>query len=224
MVRLAVRAVAGLAVLAFLAEGPGHAKADFIIYSNFGPGQTYEPGFYSVSGGGGGNFPNGFALAESFHPTVNSLFSSVALPLTLVPGFNGGNTNAFTVSLMSDAGGHPGTTLESFSITGVPLYPNSAIEKFTSKINTLLNAGTTYWIAVFPGAADTFGGWSIKSTGATGISKTGNDGVTWSAYTDTSAAFEVDGLKIVPEPASLTMLGIGTLSLLGFAWKRKHTA
>src|SRR4051812_32159487 len=97
-------ALAAVIVLVGMTET---ARAGYIIYSDFGPGQAYDKStYYSVSGGGGGSFPFGFALAESFTPTYNFLFDSVELPLGLaIPG----TTNSFTVSLMSDTGGHPGT-------------------------------------------------------------------------------------------------------------------
>jgi len=204
----------------------GHArevKADSIIYSNLGPGETHDQhDYYSVSGGGQ-DFVNGFgaALAESFTPTSNFVFSSMELALGLVPG-GLPITNAFTVKLMSDDAGHPGSTLEAFSITGLPVYPSSGIEQFTSTIHTPLSEGTTYWVAAFPVAGDSYGGWYLNATGAAGISKIGNDGVTWTAYTDPSAAFEVDG-QAVPEPATLTLVGIGTLGLLGYARRRRKT-
>jgi hypothetical protein len=83
MGRLTVRMAVGLVVLGFLIGETGQARAD-IIYSNFGPGQSYSPGGYSVTGGvlGGSGPPTGFgfAIAESFAPWVNFLFSSVKLP------------------------------------------------------------------------------------------------------------------------------------------------
>jgi hypothetical protein len=103
------------------------AKADRTIFSNFGPGQSYLPDYYSVSGGGGGPRPPtgyGFAIAESFVPTANFSFTSVTLPMGITPD-NGVDlppgANAFTISLMSDQVGHPGSMLEIFSVTNVPL-------------------------------------------------------------------------------------------------------
>jgi hypothetical protein len=160
----------------------------------------------------------GFAIAESFTPTSNFLFTSVELPMGIISG-----PNSFTVSLMSDTGGHPGTALESFALTGVPFYTNPAIEQFTSSIHTQLNEGTTYWIAAIPNERDTAGGWFINSTGATGVSKTGNDGVTWSAFADTaSAAFEVDGTLLTPEPSTLTVATVvGLCSLVCCAIRKR---
>src|SRR5438105_2086796 len=75
------------------------AKAEYVIYSNLGTGQTFQQGYYSVSGAGGGSpgppVGYGHAVAESFTPLANYLFSSVELLLGIVQG-----TNAFTVSLM----------------------------------------------------------------------------------------------------------------------------
>jgi hypothetical protein len=63
------------AALGLLFGWMGQANADLTtIYSDFGPGQTYLPDYYSVSGGAPGDaLPTGYgaALAESFIPTSN---------------------------------------------------------------------------------------------------------------------------------------------------------
>jgi hypothetical protein len=111
------RVLAPLAALAAALSLAVPARAG-VVYSNFGTGQTaYSQGYYGFNGGGDGSgnlSPGdyGFAVAESFTPTGNYRFSSVELALAYLFG-----TNAFTVSLMSDAGGHPGTVLESFSVS-----------------------------------------------------------------------------------------------------------
>jgi hypothetical protein len=216
MKRLAFRAVAAAMVLCgFVAT----ARADFVIYSDLGPGQSYGPGYYSIAGAGGAQY-GGAAQAQSFTPTDNFVFTQVLVALTYFQG-----TNLFTISLMSDESGHPGTTLESFSATGVAEYPSATLETFTSATNTMLTKGTTYWIGVFPGEIDLAGGWVINSTGATGYSRVGNahgDGTqNWASYAGPSAAFEVRGVP-VPEPASLAMLGTGAIILIGCAWWRRQ--
>jgi hypothetical protein len=210
-----------LATVTLIFASTRPAVADFVVYSDFGPGQTYGTGYYSISGGGSdpGPVPGyGFALAQSFVPTSNFLFTSVELALTDIVG-----TNAITVSLMSDAGGHPGTILESFSVTGLTRYPGSVLETLVSTTNTPLNAGTTYWIAAMPVSLDTAAGWMINSTGATGRSRTVNDYVTWVALAEDSAAFEVTGVQVtsVPEPSSLTLLSIGAAALAAWRWGRR---
>jgi hypothetical protein len=142
----------------------------------------------------------------------------------MVPLHYNEGVNSFTINLMSDASGHPGNILESFLVTGVPPYPGSAIETGTSIINTPLNAGTTYWIAVMPNDRTTAGGWIMNPTGAMGWSMTENDGVTWDAKTGPSPALEVNGVLVnsVPEPSTIGVLGIGLVTL--GVWRRARLA
>jgi hypothetical protein len=200
-----------LLALAALFWLPEKARADFVIYSNFGPGQTYSAGGYSVSGLGMTVLPPkgfGAAIASSFTPTRNFLFDSVELPLVWFSG-----TNSFIVALMSDAGGRPGTILESFAADGLPPFANPAIDSFISTTHAPLNAGTTYWIVAMPVAGDTAGFWLANTTGATGYSRTANDSLTWQPQLAASPAFEVDGMP-VPAPPSLVLAALGAILLL----------
>jgi hypothetical protein len=151
----------------------------------------------------------------SFTPTGNFTFTSVELPLT----FSGTGTNSFIVSLMTDAGGHPGLFLESFSATNLPPGNNPALDTFVSVTNTPLIAGTTYWVVAMPVAQDSEGGWLINNTGAQGYSRTANDSLTWLPQIGDSPALEVDGasVSVVPEPASLQLLVLGFAGL-GTGW------
>jgi hypothetical protein len=215
-----MKCIALLAAVAVLCGSAGAARAD-MIYSNFGPGQTYSLTGYSVSGGVSGSPgpPNGFgfAIAESFTPSGDFLFGSAELPLVYLSG-----PNDFTVALMTDAGGQPGTILESFSLTDAPPYSSPGVSTFVSTTNTPLDAGTTYWIVAIPGDRNTAGYWLANSTGPTGFMRTGNDGVTWSTDPQASPALEVDGTPVapVPEPPSFALLGVGLAALAAWRWVR----
>ena len=123
---------------------------------------------------------SGLPLAEAFIPASNFLFSSVTLPMGNAPG-NG--PNAYTVSLMSDANGHPGAALESFSSYQRPTLHQSRTRAVHFDREHPAQRRTP-WIAVFPQFRDTAGVWFINSTGAIGLSRVWNDGVTWTASSD----------------------------------------
>jgi hypothetical protein len=154
--------------------------------------------------------PNGFgsAVAMSFTPTANFTFGSVELPLEY-----GGGTNSFIVSLMTDAGGHPGIFLESFQANNLPSDHNPMLDTFVSATNTPLNAGTTYWIVAMPVDQDSAAGWLMNSTGAQGYERTANDSLTWIPQVGDSPALEVDGSRVVPEPSSLLLLCLGLVGI-----------
>jgi hypothetical protein len=125
--------------------------AGTIVYSNFGPDHAYSArGYNSVP----------VEQAESFVATKNLFFDKLELPMTFL--FSG--SSSVIVNLMSDAGGHPGTILESFAVSGAPLFPSSAIETLTSTTHTPLKKGTKYWVVVAPAEEDTAVGWMMKSS------------------------------------------------------------
>jgi hypothetical protein len=189
--------------------------APIVVYDNFGPGQTYDTtGAYSVTGAAVPRLGQG-EEALSFTPASTVTLHSLLLPLTYLTG-----TNSLLVSLRADAGGQPApTALESFTFTGLPTFFNSAVVEADSTLDPLLQAGLTYWVTVFPGAADTGGGWLLNSTGAVGRSFS-SDGSTWtSTPTNTSPALEVLGdPAAVPEPPTLALLLLLGVGVAATAW------
>jgi hypothetical protein len=181
-----------------------------VVYNNFGPGQTYNStGAYSITGASIPRLGEG-EEALAFTPATTVALVSVQLPLEYIQG-----TNSLIVSLRPDVGGQPGTTpIESFTFTG--LSATSTVVEGDSVLLPHLNVGVTYWIAVFPGGADTAGGWLLNSTGAVGRSFSAN-GSTWTnTPADTSPALEVLG-NPVPEPGSAVLLVSSFVCLV--AWR-----
>ena len=101
-----------------------------IVYSNLGPGLTYNATISNgVAGPNNADFP-GFqvALAQSFTPTSTVTFDAVLLPLAYDSG-----TNSVTVDLFASSGGLPASTpLESFTVTGLPLFPSQPLFQLNS--------------------------------------------------------------------------------------------
>jgi hypothetical protein len=211
-----MKAVCVVAALSAFAVLPSRSQASpIVVYDNFGPGQSYNIGGWNVAGPTNPDGP-AFeqAVAEPFTPAT-----TVTLDSVLVPIFPVGATNSVIVSLRSDVigpgGAEPGAPLESFTVTGLPA--GGTVFELDSISHPILDAGTTYWIAVFPGTSDGFAAWNENTTGASGISFTFDGGNTWnwdyysSTFGNTSAAFEVLGNQVsTPEPSSLAMLaGLG---------------
>jgi len=67
-------------------------------------------------------------------------------------------TNAYTISLNSDAGGVPGSVLEQWNVSDVPIFGTCCDLVTVSDSNGIpLTGGSQYWIVVQPQASDTFG-------------------------------------------------------------------
>jgi hypothetical protein len=219
-----MRTISLLAVLSIFAALPARSKADpIVIYNNFGPGQTYGPDAWAAVGPTNPVFPGVQSeVALSFTPTTTSTFDAVLLPLA----YNFG-TNSVNVSLTADASGHPGTTLESFSLTGLPTFPTGAVYQLNSVTDPLLTAGDTYWITFSPGASDTLASWFQNSTGVIGFSGSSDGGNTWNVSANPAPTMEVEGqLLVTPEPSSLVMLAVGmcTMGWSGWTWRRRQSA
>ena len=180
-----------------------------IVYSNLGSGSTVynkDRGWGVVSGLG--TNPGYLASAFSFTAPGDTTFSELRIALELMQG-----ANAVTVSLMSNSGGLPGSALESWNVTGLPMMGTCCtLQTLAGSGTTALTAGTLYWVAVFPAASDMIAVWSFNSTGATGTFF-GNSGTGWSGnIVDAVGAFEIQG---VPEPGTAALtLAAGMLALL----------
>src|SRR6202022_3677336 len=89
------------AVLAFASAGA--ARADQIIFSNFGPGMTFDTN-HGYTGAGSSALGTS-VMANRFTATSNLSFSSAQLAL----GLSSGSPSILQVLLETDAGGVPGS-------------------------------------------------------------------------------------------------------------------
>jgi hypothetical protein len=108
-----------------------------------------------------------------FTAAFTGAFTSVELPLGIALG-----TNEFIVELRADDNGYPGEVLESFVFDDVPpLFSNTQTLLVGSSIlNPVLEENTTYWLAAWPGADDTSGGWNWSNPLQHGIWAASSDG------------------------------------------------
>lgn len=177
------------------------------VYSDFTSSDTYTSGGWNILGSAVG----GQSVAAPFEPSVTATLDSIDVVLNYAQG-----TNSFQVAIASDSSGSPGAVLESFSpVTGVTGTPTAF--NVTSSAHPTLATGTTYWVEVLPGAADTSGNWYFTDSAQSG-SFAYNLGSGWLADTsDVPPAFDVNGTATssgTPEPASGLLLLTGAALLV----------
>jgi hypothetical protein len=213
------RALLGMAACLLVLGGSGPARAD-VLFSNFGAGQTYQTGVGWTLSTQASSVGQNFAQGDAFTPSETANVTSVSAAIGLVTG-----ANFIELRLFTDAGGKPGTLLESYDFTGAMGNFGNANPPLTaaSTVHPLLTAGQQYWLIAFP-SQNTWAAWNFNNTGDTGPhALTSDNGTTYQVGTNTRGAFEVDGAFAIPEPTSLALAGIGFCGLLGYRWRRSRS-
>jgi hypothetical protein len=149
-----------------------------------------------------------------------------------------GAITAFTLTVWSDYGGQPGSSLFSESINGasneVAVNTNSGSDafgdpEFNYSANLPFNAiaGTQYWLSIVPDLAfPSLWGWET-STGTESSPVSYQDYFGTRSQNPTDLAFTLlgnPGGNSVPEPGSLTLLCLGLASFTGMAWMKRRNA
>ena len=194
------RHVVFAAVLALVAGISDPARAG-VVYSNFGPGQSYNSNsewqVYSDD-----------AYAMQFAPTTSFTFTDAVIPMISLQG-----PNVYDVTLSSDSGGMPGSVLETIALNGVVSTTAPALVTATSVLEPTLSAGSLYWLIVWTPSFNTIGGLSMNSIGDLPNNNFAYSNFNyptggWHIFNQPIArpAFEIDGVpRSVPEPSSLIL-------------------
>ena len=198
-----------------LLAGPAHAST--ILFSNFGPGNTFQTSTAtSWADGSAADSSNAVSLVNSSPSAfrlddfrfADNWFAGTNM---LLVGFWGGSTDLNTATL-----------LESFTFTAAAL---QAPQIFTaiSLLHPLIEPGGTYFITQsVPGAPATTWGWQWNNQGQTGFFAK-FDGGAWFAEGVETPVFDVSGTLVtpasVPEPATLALVGCG-LALVAYQRRR----
>jgi hypothetical protein len=187
--------------LSLVAAGSAGAE---ILYSDFGPGQSYNKSSGSIIGDSGslvGENVDSNPTAMGFISTSSADVSQIHITLNLFQGSSAAPEVA--VSLWTDVANAPGASLGSWDLSGLPSPLNPGIETISGISGVSLNAGQSYFLEVdaLNGAAY---GWNLNDTGAAG-----DKFVAGTDHPDsTLGAFDVIG-SAAPEPAAWAMMLVG---------------
>jgi hypothetical protein len=184
---------------------PSESRADFSIYNNLGPNNSYNSTAYGFVGTSMGN---NYEWAEEFIPSASGSLSGLNLGMI----YDFGN-NIVTLSLLSNANGALGNTLWSQTFTNQLGSPGSMFS--VSNLNgPMLNTGSSYWLVAGTDSTSAqawFAGFSGNpaSMGVNG---------SWTYNVPNSPlAMEVMANNVTPTPipASFVLMGSGLLGLVG---------
>jgi len=201
----------GVWLVLFIAS---EARADTVVFSNFGPGMTFNQNQgFAVAGS---NLLGGVIPAHAFTPSETFTFSSAQLAMTLIVG-----PNHFQVLLMTSSGGLPANIIETITLTNaVPILPGIVVAN--SALRPVLTSGTQYWLVAFAPDPSTFMAWNnslndFSTPQARGFTSPTGPWVV--ANNVPRSAFQVNG-EPVPEPSTMLLLGTG-LATLGTAVRKR---
>jgi hypothetical protein len=207
-------------VLALFAASTVAAHGD-TIYSDLGPGQTYDnsSGGYDI----GTFLTSNQVIAVPFVPNETVRLSGASLALQQIFG-----ENPMTVYIASSSSGAPGPILDTLSQVGtIEPFPPSMVD-FTCSTCSVLNVGDTYFLVAQQSDPDSLSEWqlALNHTGTIYDNVHGTSTGPWTTDPNLAfAAFEVNGTPFLapaatPEPASLLLFGSGIMGVAGLARRK----
>lgn len=134
--------------LAILFLIPSCTRAQQVLFSSFGPGQTFQNGGFGLY-----DVPNQpevlpSELAASFTPTGFTLsghYTLMQIDLGMLTA-SGETPVGYVAQLTEDAGGLPGAVIESWTVTNPPL--GQAVNTLKDTQSVILASGRQYWVVL----------------------------------------------------------------------------
>jgi hypothetical protein len=197
-----------LSRLAILLLIPSCSLAQQVLFSSFGPGQTFKDfgfGLYIVP-----NQPEVLPseLAASFTPggfTLSGHYTLMQIDLGMFSA--SGETVGYVAQLTEDAGGIPGAVIETWTVTNPPL--GHAVNTLKDTQSVILSSGRQYWVVL---VATNFGSeiWDLGLTNSDLLGQNyglgwvdvgpGGTVITGTVPVSPGLAFDVIGVDVYRKP------------------------
>jgi hypothetical protein len=173
-----------------------HADASTVLYSTFGPAETFIPALgYRIGGGAAVGSPE--EVAAEFTPVTDGLLTQLLVAVYNTLSTHGDSDLVAEISM----GQLPGAPIDTFS-TSVAPGGTGGVYTLNSNLQPLLLAGQPYWIVLSSNdLQDNFFGWNINNIGSSSILAGRSPGQSlWKEVYNGSPAFAVLGLPVLPAP------------------------
>jgi hypothetical protein len=184
------------------------------IYSTLGPGNSYDawqvydigrPG-YEWDRGERFTFGGPSYTLDSIEIVLKQAYIN-CIPV-------GGDDMIVDVSLMTDAGGKPGTLIEGWSFDDLALAPQ--ILMGNSTLHGVLVPGTPYWLVASTPDSGAWAEWLKSSPIVLGTHGRKLDSNPWEIYNNiTQGAFRINGTPVIPPQPPVPAPGAAILGMIG---------